>query len=309
MMAKTFLCLLVLILPSCVFAAPLPAPVAKPAPATPTETVRQFLEARAAGQGDKMQALLSETTPLFPKLAIHLKLDAQDFSQGATPAQAAVLSLLYDPQNKLGFKFNLLVADPDFPNIVRVQATPVTGPPLTLQVVVEPDPSAADALRVDELLTINCADPRIMLPIVVRLREHERQAASRQHLHQLGLAFIQYVQDHDETMPDAAHWVDELMPYVMRDASVFHDPSTPLAQKWGYAYNKNLSGKSIAMLQFPASTATFYESTAGVKNASDTGESVPRPDRHRGGTDYAFADGHVKWYADGAELSYNLSGK
>ena len=107
------------------FAAP---PAAPAAPLTPREVVRQFLEVRAAGQADKMQSLLSETTALVPGHLGHLALDAQAFLAGATPAQAAVLSLLYDPQNKLGFKFTLLEVDPEFPNIVRVQAMPASGP-------------------------------------------------------------------------------------------------------------------------------------------------------------------------------------
>lgn len=288
------------------FAAP---PAAPAAPLTPREVVRQFLEVRAAGQADKMQSLLSETTALVPGHLGHLALDAQAFLAGATPAQAAVLSLLYDPQNKLGFKFTLLEVDPEFPNIVRVQAMPASGPVLTLQVVVEPDTSAADALRVDELLTLNCADPRIMLPIVQRLQSNAKQALSQQHLQQLSIAVIQYEQDYDEKMPDAAHWVDELMPYVKKDVTVFHDPSLPASQKWGYSYNANLSGKRIAQLDDPTKTVVFFESASGAKNASDTGQSVPRPGRYSGTTDYAFADGHVKRFPDGVKLSYRLDGK
>ncbi len=55
--------------------------------------------------------------------------------------------------------------------------------------------------------------------------------------------------------------------------------------------------------------ALLFESTAGVKNAADTGDSVPMPGRHNGGTDYALADGHVKWEADGAKPSFLLTGK
>jgi len=53
-----------------------------------------------------------------------------------------------------------------------------------------------------------------------------------------------------------------------------------------------------------------FESMAGVQNASDAGASVPAPGRHSGGTDYVFADGHVKWFADGgARPSFLPTGK
>jgi len=73
--------------------------------------------------------------------------------------------------------------------------------------------------------------------------------------------------------------------------------------------NANLSGKSIVQLDDPTKTVMFFESVSGAKNASDTGQSVPRPGRYSGTTDYAFADGHVKRFPDGTKVSYRLDGK
>jgi len=54
----------------------------------------------------------------------------------------------------------------------------------------------------------------------------------------------------------------------------------------------------------------LFESTDGKKNASDRGESLPRPGRHNGGTDYALADGYVKWVSDTApKPSFLITGK
>ena len=305
MKIKFLLCLFAF-MPTCFAVA---SPTAKIPEITATDVVQQFLAARSAGDENKMQALLAGVNPLLAGHPKHFGLEEYVFTLGSPPAQIAVVSLLYDSKNKLGYKFTVTGTDVDFPNIVLVRAEPTTGAPLTLQVVVEPDTSAADALRVDDLLTVNCADPRVMLPIVTRLRENDRRVVSQKHLQQLSIALMQYLQDYDEKMPDAAHWVDALMPYVLKDASVFHDPSAPQSQKWGYAFNKNLSGQSLAAVGTSENVIAFFESTSTVKNASDTGQSVPVPGRYANGSDFAFVDGHVKWYADGTKLSYLLSGK
>jgi prepilin-type processing-associated H-X9-DG protein len=285
------------------------SPAARPPDMTATDVVQQFLAARSASNENKMQAMLAGVNPLIAGQRKHIKLEDYGFTLGATPAQIAVVSLLYDSKNKLGYRFTITGTDVDFPNIVIVRAEPTIGTPLALQVVVEPDSSAADALRVDDLLTVNCADPRVMLPIVERLRENGRRIVSQKHLQQLSMALMQYLQENDEKMPDATHWVDELMPYVLKDASIFHDPSALLSQKWGYAFNKNLSGQSFARVGAPENVIAFFESTSDVKNASDTGQSVPAPGRYANGSDFSFVDGHVKWFADGTKLSFLLSGK
>jgi len=293
-------------MPTCLAIA---SPTVKPQEITATDVVQQFLAARSAGDENKMQALLAGVNPLLPKHTSHFGVEDFTFTPGSPPAQIALVSLLYDSKNKLGYKFTVTGTDADYPNIVIVRAEPITGTPLTLQVVVEPDTSAADALRVDDLLTINCADPRVMLPIVARLHENSRRAVSQMHLQRLYLALVQYTLDYDEKMPDAAHWVDALMPYVPKDASIFHDPSASQSQKWGYAFNKNLSGQSLEAIAAPANVVAFFESTSTAKNASDTGQSVPIPGRYANGSDFAYADGHVKWYADGTKQSFLLSGK
>ncbi len=63
-------------------------------------------------------------------------------------------------------------------------------------------------------------------------------------------------------------------------------------------------------LESPAATVLLFESTDGKKNASDRGESLPSPGRHNGGTDYALADGYVKWVSDTApKPSFLITGK
>ena len=138
--------------------------------------------------------------------------------------------------------------------------------------------------------------------------EKARRTASQSNLKQIGLALTLYLETHNQRMPDADRWTDEIMPYV-RNQNLFHDPSAPASQKWSYAFNRSLSRVPLMRLQSPATTVMLFESRKGVKNASDNGQSVPRPGRHSGGTDYAFTDTHVRWFADGTKPSYLLSGR
>ena len=193
---------------------------------------------------------------------------------------------------------------PDTPNTVLVRANaPGAGSVFVLKIVIAPD-ATGKLLRLDLMQSALRTDPEGF----ARARQKAEQVSSLSNLRQIGLGIIQYSQDHDEKFPDADNWVDEVMPYI-KNKAVFHDPSAPANEKWSYAYNRNLSGVSLAQSDSPADTVEVFESTSGTKNASDTGQSVPVPGRHQGGTDYVFVDGHAKLLPDGTKVSYLLSGK
>lgn len=276
-------------------------------------TVRQFVAARAAGDAGTAYGLLS--FPSQKNASAKEYAAGTGFSGTATPAEKstpiyAVLALLLDTHNTAHYTFTVIGPDPGDANTVLVRATPPAsaagGAAATLQVVTVATPSGA--AHIDTLQSVERTDPKQFAQVMARARESAKRAISQSNLKQLSLGIILYEQDHDEIMPDAAKWVDEIMPYV-KDKALFHDPSAPASEAYSYAYNRTLSHQSLAALDAPASTVMLFESTAGVKNASDTGLSVPKPGRHRGGTDYAFADGHVKWFPDGTKLSYKLTGK
>jgi prepilin-type N-terminal cleavage/methylation domain-containing protein len=61
----------------------------------------------------------------------------------------------------------------------------------------------------------------ILFPVFAKVREKARQTTCASNLKQLGLAFVQYTQDYDETGPvhtatggSAIGWAGELYPYV-----------------------------------------------------------------------------------------------
>ena len=307
-------------LAACALAALL-LPIAAHAAETPAvAVVRLFLADRATGKYAAAYGLLSPGAGLavtekefaagqaLPKAAFVATLAP---APGATSHQQdllyGVVSLFLDTHNTQRYTYTVVGPDPSDPGAVLVRADPPAGSvdahSAVLPLLTVRDP-ASPRLRIDGTGSLTRSDLRNvgLSPAGVR------RAMSRYNLTQLAVGIQAYAQDHDLRLPDAARWADQIRPYVKSTVS-FHDPSDPLPSAWSYAYNKTLSGRSLALLENPKTTVLLFESTRGTKNASDTGQSVPKPGRHEGGTDYALADGHVKWFKDGAKPSFKLTGK
>jgi hypothetical protein len=104
----------------------------------------------------------------------------------------------------------------------------------------------------------------------------EGASRSESRLKQLGLAYLQYVQDNDEKFPakmDPASFQKALYPYV-KSKEIFLQPGVNKP----YLANTRLSGHSVADLSEPSSMVVFYE-------------SVPGSDGKRW---VCLADGHVR---------------
>jgi len=286
------------------------------APATATDavgTVRHYLTYRATNEWTKAYALLDRTVQAQIPLDEFAR--PQPFPSGSSvdgmpPIAVAIMSLFVNTGDTAGYKYQVVGIAPEDPHTVLVSALPPqTGAdkaasPLLLRLVTAPDPQTG-ASRIEMEPSLLKTDPVVF----GKARENARRTASLSNLKQLALAMIMYAQGHDERFPPAAKWVDAITPYLTANlhtheerqhaiASLFHDPTAPDSQKWSYAYNSNLSGLTFAQIDKPQTTVLLFESSAGVKNAADTGESIPRPGRHSGGTDYALADGHCKYYRD-----------
>jgi hypothetical protein len=107
-------------------------------------------------------------------------------------------------------------------------------------------------------------------------RIRARNSASVSNLKQLGTALLIYAQDYDERLPpvaDAGSARELLNPYV-KNEQIFLQPAT------GRPYEPNpvLAGRSLAEIDVPAETVSFYEPEAA-------------PDQTRG---VAYVDGHVQ---------------
>ncbi len=143
----------------------------------------------------------------------------------------------------------------------------------------------------------------ILFPVFQSVRENARRASCQSNLKQLGLAFLQYAQDADESLPmgqsagranlgNGDGWAGRVYPFV-KSAGVFSCPDdavSPVTNTFAgttytlspvsYAYNFNLSGvtntkgfqKGIegvySRLNAPAKTVMLCEVTAAAFPAS-----------------------------------------
>lgn len=134
---------------------------------------------------------------------------------------------------------------------------------------------------------------------------------------QIGLGIMQYLQDYDERyMPEHEEWVDAVQPYI-KSEQIFRCPSLsetdadftspetrPVAD---YSINGLFAhGTSQASFQTVAEQIMMGERQKGIGEIDyhfwhgdhlepeAIWEHLER-DRHLGGSNYLFADGHVKW--------------
>ena len=130
----------------------------------------------------------------------------------------------------------------------------------------------------------------ILFPVFARARENARRASCQSNLKQLGLGFIQYTQDFDESLPCGidhfsiagtpylfgAGWAGQLMPYV-KSTQVFACPSdstqasglyVPVSYAYSYMWTYPIGspygyfgGCKISRSAAPARTALLWEVT------------------------------------------------
>ena len=144
------------------------------------------------------------------------------------------------------------------------------------------------------------------------MRFHAAGRRDRSNLHEIGLAIIQYEEDHNERMPDAHRWMDQIAPY-RRDPNIFFDPFQPGKHRYAYAFNVNCSQKPLSAFAAPAETVLLFDSKLGTRNAADTGQSLQVHSFLQGGlvtpgSDYCYVDGHSKFHQSTVHPSFSLEG-
>lgn len=167
----------------------------------------------------------------------------------------------------------------------------------------------------------------ILFPVFAKARENARRASCQSNLKQIGLGFLQYVQDYDERYPHSAQDVDPVLggwipgngapgyplpakpangalyPYI-KNTQVFICPSDTNGTKNGVSYSMNMrvSQRSLAESTQPALTillvdegTTFNDGNFNAKACGTAGSYDEPAFLHLEGFNSLFTDGHVKW--------------
>jgi prepilin-type N-terminal cleavage/methylation domain-containing protein/prepilin-type processing-associated H-X9-DG protein len=175
----------------------------------------------------------------------------------------------------------------------------------------------------------------ILFPVFAKAREKARQASCQSNLKQMSLAVLMYAQDYDEMLPwyyndgvtapmpwlnppdwNRNFWRYLFQPYI-KNWQIFVCPSYDTgdmsninSQGGGYAYHRSdrATGgpKALGSIQFVADYYLLADSAHwdmsccqnwAMAHARACGNGVMDDAycRHNGGSNIAFADGHVKW--------------
>lgn len=133
----------------------------------------------------------------------------------------------------------------------------------------------------------------IMLPVFMQARYAAQSTRCMSSLKQMAVANTMYSIDYDGYAPPAGKWMDAIGPYGTEIR--FNCPSARVEGKsYGYAFNKELSGKKLTGFEDPGNTPLAFDSTLEGRNQASGLETLPNPGRHhrRGdrGNNVAYTD-------------------
>ncbi|MGD9518783.1 MAG: type II secretion system protein [Armatimonadota bacterium] len=164
----------------------------------------------------------------------------------------------------------------------------------------------------------------ILFPVYSRARSKARRATCMSNMRQLSLALLMYAQDSDEVLPqwslvggnpvggepapgvEPYTWDTQVMPYT-RNINILFCPENPHGRdKRSYAFPRYVSGQAVGAPPAPTETVVLFEkgnyppgdwkdATGENFHQSTSFEKGP-PYFHDEGKQFAFLDGHVKWW-------------
>ncbi|MHB9026024.1 MAG: type II secretion system protein [Armatimonadota bacterium] len=153
----------------------------------------------------------------------------------------------------------------------------------------------------------------ILFPVFAKAREKARQTTCLNNQKQITAAFLMFVQDHDETFPDAKTWTTELSSSYGCTGKVFDCPTssfkgTESTPDYFYIAGSFLSNMALGDLKKPSETRLMADLVSAKENKPYVLED-PDPAkqgnlalpaglvdcRHNDGAVFGFVDGHVIW--------------
>jgi len=137
----------------------------------------------------------------------------------------------------------------------------------------------------------------LLLPAFNMARETGQTTTCVSNARRVGLALQVYANDHDDALPAADRWQDDLAGYL-KNTRALDCPSQPGPRN--YALNRMIAGKRLRELAAPGETVLLVDAGTGP-NANGGPELLGNPPhRARPGSAaggrwvVAFADGHVR---------------
>ncbi len=170
----------------------------------------------------------------------------------------------------------------------------------------------------------------ILFPVFFRARENGCKASCQSNSKHIGLALLMYSEDYDNLLPLAAlqpakiaektkpihGWADALQPYLKSTRvlkcpnpdSCVEGSTTPEHKGYtDYYFNGRLDSANTTKIKHPVSVVMLGDGNDGTDHTDATynyndlpnawrGEEPSPAKRHLDGANYAFVDGHVKWF-------------
>jgi prepilin-type N-terminal cleavage/methylation domain-containing protein/prepilin-type processing-associated H-X9-DG protein len=149
----------------------------------------------------------------------------------------------------------------------------------------------------------------ILFPVFAKAREKANQNTCMNNCRQLALGVTMYVQDNEETFPDAKGWNSHLSSTYALKGGVWDCPTithngTEMQPDYFYVAGSFLSGVALGDITNPVDAPVIVDLARPEKNpcyVNDKGETdlakcVTQTDaRHNGGAVISYVDGHVSW--------------
>lgn len=130
----------------------------------------------------------------------------------------------------------------------------------------------------------------IMMPAISQVKGQAQRVVCATNLKGLGTAMFVYASDYDDKLPTADKWCDLLTSHMDVNPASFKCASTPEGS-FSYALNENLAERS--MKDVPPNVVMLFEADAGPNAVG--GPEMLVSDRHKGGCNILFTDGHTEF--------------